>query len=317
MNRDGTSADTAVEGGGEVVRALAGLAETVETGPAPYGAVLAGGRRRVVRRRTSLVGALALGLVVAAGGVAVVDNGGGRWGGGGGGGAADMAAVAVSTADGATSLVPAAGGAVTPAPAGPRDPLAPTRIQVLAGVKDGRPWSVWAALWPAPGKERIHEQARAIWAENAAAGYPWPAPTEDYVNQYGEPDADHVVFYYVLDGTRLATPAEALVEPPGSPRRVPADGLDFSRVWLGAQSKNGEADPLFHVPRAQAGLVRPGVARAELTWADGVTAEPAILPLGDSEARWIAVAKRGIPADLRLYAADGALLATERNWLDS
>ncbi|WP_380277949.1 hypothetical protein [Kitasatospora purpeofusca] len=307
MNRDGTPVDTAVEGGEEVARALSGLARTMEPGPAPYPAVLAGGRRRVVRRRASLGGALALALVAAVGGVAAVN--------GGPGGPAGSAAVAVSTADLPALLVPGA----APAAQGPRDPLVPTRIQVLAGTVDGKPWSVRAALWPAPGKERIHEQARRIWEEDAAAGYPWPAPTEDYVNRYGTPDADHVVFYYVLDGKRLATPAEALVAPPGAPVGLAFNAPDdrFAKVWLGRQAKNGEADPLFHVPKAQAGLIRPDVARAEIRWTDGVTAEPAILALGDSEARWIAVAKRGIPAELRLYAADGSLIAADRKWLDS
>ncbi|WP_344342415.1 hypothetical protein, partial [Kitasatospora putterlickiae] len=220
----------------------------------------------------------------------------------------------VSAADVPTTLAPGA----APAPQGPRDPLVPTRIQVLAGTVDGKPWSVWAALWPAPGKERIHEQARRIWEEDAAAGYSWPAPTEEYVDQYGTPDADHVVFYYVLDGTRLATPAEALIAPPGAPVGLAsAPDERFGKVWLGRQAKNGEADPLFRVPKAQAGLVKPDVARAEVRWSDGVTAEPAVLALGDSGARWIAVAKRGVPAELRLYAADGSLIATDGKWLDS
>ncbi|MFE7192762.1 hypothetical protein [Kitasatospora sp. NPDC057541] len=307
MNRDGTPVDTAAEGDEEVARALSGLAGTVEAGPAPYAAVLAGGRRRAVRRRASLGGVLALALLATAGGVAAVS-------GGVGGPAAGSATVAVSSADVAAVLP----GAAPAGAQGSRDPLVPTRIQVLAGTEEGRPWSVWAALWPAPGKERIHEQARRIWEEDAAAGYPWPAPTEAYVNEYGTPDADHVVFYYVLDGKRLATPAEALVAPPGSPVGLLYGDPDSSgKVWLGRQAKNGEADPLFHVPKAQAGLIRPGVARAEVRWTDGVTAEPAILGLGDSEARWIAVAKRGIPAELRLFAADGKLIATEKNWLDS
>ncbi|MER5349563.1 hypothetical protein ABT093_04435 [Kitasatospora sp. NPDC002551] len=311
MNHDGTSVEAAVEGEEEVTRALSGLAGTVETGPAPYAAVLAGGRRRVVRRRASLGGALALALVAVAGGVAAVNGGVGP-----GGPAAGGAAVAVSSADVSAVLVP---GAAPAGAQGPRDPLVPTRIQVLTGTEDGKPWSVWAALWPAPGKERIHEQARLIWAEDAAAGYPWPAPTEEYVNQYGTPDADHVVFYYVLDGKRLATPAEALIAPPGAPVGLTYGGSGdrFGKVWLGRQAKNGEADPLFHVPKAQAGLVQPDVARAEVRWTDGVTAEPAVLALGDSEARWIAVAKRGIPAELRLYAADGSLIATDGKWLDS
>ncbi|MER7705248.1 hypothetical protein ABTX81_20425 [Kitasatospora sp. NPDC097605] len=312
MNHDGTPVDAAVEDDERVARALSGLAGTMEPGPAPYTAVLAGGRRRVVRRRLSLGGALALALVAATGGVAAVHGGVG--GGLGGTSTAGTAVVAVSSADATAVLVPGA----APAAQGARDPLTPVRTQVLAGTVDGKPWSVWAALWPAPGKERIHEQARLIWAEDAAAGYPWPAPTEDYVNQYGRPDADHVVFYYVLDGRRLATPAEALIAPPGTPPGfVFAPDEQFAKVWLGRQAKNGEADPLFHVPKAQAGLIRPGVARAEVRWTDGVTAEPAILPLGDSEARWIAVAKRGIPAELRLYAPDGSLLATAPTWLDS
>ncbi|MFE6868519.1 hypothetical protein ACFVFS_18370 [Kitasatospora sp. NPDC057692] len=310
MNRDGTPGDATVEGGEEVARALSGLAGAVEPGPAPYSAVLAGGRRRVVRRRTSLGGALALALVAAVGGVAAVNGGVGRSAVGG-------ATVAVSTADASAVVLP---GAAPTASGNPRDPLVPTRIQVLAGTEDGRPWSVWAALWPAPGKERILEQARMIWAEDAAAGYPWPAPTEEYVTRYGTPDSDHVVFYYYLDGKRLATPAEAFVAPPGSPvglTSAVSSDQRFSKVWLGRQAKNGEDDPLFHVPKAQAGLIGPDVARAEVRWTDGATAEPAILALGDSGARWIAVAKRGIPAELRLYAADGSLIAADGRWLDS
>ncbi|MFF8770141.1 hypothetical protein [Kitasatospora sp. NPDC015120] len=317
MNHDGTPADAVAEDGEEVARALSGLARTVESGPAPYEAVLAGGRRRVARRRTSLGAALALALVAMAGGVAAVQGGVGG-GAGGPAGPAGPAAVAISTAGLPGVLVPGAAPGGQAAPQDPRDPLNPARIQVLTGTVDGKPWSVFAALWPAPGKERIHEQARLIWAEDASAGYTGAAPTEDYVDQYGRPDADRVVFYYVLDGKRLATPAEALVAPPGAPAGfADAPGERFSKVWLGRQSKNGEADPLFHVPRAQAGLVGPGVARAEVRWRDGVTAEPAILALGDSEARWIAVAKRGIPAELRLYAADGSLIAADGGWLDS
>ncbi|MFE2108160.1 hypothetical protein ACFXAF_20175, partial [Kitasatospora sp. NPDC059463] len=255
MNHDGTPADAAAEGGEEVARALSGLAGTVESGPAPYEAVLAGGRRRVARRRTSLGAALALALVAVAGGVAAVQGGVG----GGAGGPAGTAAVTVSTAGVSAVLVPGAAPGAAAAPQhDPRDPLDPARIQVLSGTVDGKPWSVVAALWPAPGAERIHEQARLIWAEDASAGYTGAAPTADYVDQYGRPDADRVVFYYVLDGRRLATPADALIAPPGGPAGfVHAPGEQFPKVWLGAQSKNGEADPLFHVPRAQAGLMGP------------------------------------------------------------
>ncbi|MFB7381323.1 hypothetical protein ACFC6U_24565 [Kitasatospora purpeofusca] len=314
MNRDEAQA-TGVAGGEEVARALAGLVETMETGPAPYGAVLAGGRRRVVRRRTSLGGAMALALVAALGGVAAVNGGVGGLGGRTGG-----TAVVASSANVSTVLSPAAGGPAA-TPGAPRDPLVPTRIQVLAGTKDGKPWSVWAALWPAPGKERIREQARLIWQEDADAGSPWPAPTDGYLNEYGTPDADHVVFYYVQDGKRLARSNETFVAPPGSPvgfyRVDHAPVEDFGHFWLGAQAKNGTEDPLYTVPKVDIGLVPPGVARAVIEWADGVTAEPAILSLGDSEARWIGAAKRGVAADLRLYAADGSLIGSKKGWAEN
>ncbi|MFF7587700.1 hypothetical protein ACFZCK_09470 [Kitasatospora purpeofusca] len=314
MNRDEAQA-TEVAGGEEVARALAGLVETMETGPAPYGAVLAGGRRRVVRRRTSLGGAVALALVAALGGVAAVNGGAGGIGGPAGG-----TTVVTSSADVSTVLTPAAGGP-TATPGAPRDPLVPTRIQVLAGTKDGKPWSVWAALWPAPGKEGIREQARLIWQEDADAGSPWPAPTEEYITRYGKPDADHVVFYYIQDGKRLARSDETFVAPPGSPvgfyyadRTVSGN---FDHFWFGAQAKNGADDPLYTVPKVDIGLVPPGVARAVIEWADGVTAEPAILSLGDSEARWIGAAKRGVAAELRLYAADGSLIDTKKKWAEN
>ncbi|KOV24901.1 hypothetical protein ADK60_23250 [Streptomyces sp. XY431] len=311
MNRDEAQA-TEVAGGEEVARALAGLVETMETGPAPYQAVLAGGRRRVVRRRTSMGGALALALVAALGGVAAVNGGAGGPGGG--------TTAVTSGADVSTVLAPAAGGPAA-TPGAPRDPLVPTRIQVLAGTKDGKPWSVWAALWPAPGKEGIREQARLIWQEDADAGSPWPAPTEEYITRYGTPDADHVVFYYIQDGKRLARSDETFVAPPGSPvgfyyadRSVSGN---FDHFWFGAQAKSGAADPLYTVPKVDIGLVPPGVARAVIEWADGVTAEPAILSLGDSEARWIGAAKRGVPAELRLYAADGSLIDTKKKWAEN
>ncbi|MEV0189050.1 hypothetical protein AB0I39_11040 [Kitasatospora purpeofusca] len=311
MNRDEAQA-TGAAGGEQVARALAGLVETMETGPAPYQAVLAGGRRRAVRRRTSLGGALALALVAALGGVAAVNGG---VGGPGGGRTALTAAADVSTV-----LSPAAGSPAAP-PGAPRDPLVPTRIQVLAGTRDGKPWSVWAALWPAPGKERIREQARLIWQEDADAGYPWPAPTDAYLDEYGTPDADHVVFYYIQDGKRLARSNDTLVAPPGAPvvGFYYAEGPRaerFGHFWLGAQAKNGTEDPLYTVPKVDIGLVPPGVARAVVTWADGVTAEPAILSLGDSGARWIGAAKRGVPAELRLYAADGSLIDAKKGWAE-
>ncbi len=311
MNRDEAQA-TEVAGGEEVARALAGLVETMETGPAPYRAVLAGGRRRVVRRRTSLGGALALALVAALGGVAAVNGGAGGLGGG--------TRAVVASVDVSTVLTPAAGGPAA-TPGAPRDPLVPTRIQVLAGTKDGKPWSVWAALWPAPGKEGIREQSRLIWQEDADAGSPWPAPTEDYITRYGTPDADHVVFYYLQDGKRLARSEERFVAPPGGPVGFyRADGVtvdDFAHFWLGAQAKNGTEDPLYTVPKVDIGLVPPGAARAVVEWADGVTAEPAILSLGDSGARWIGAAKRGIPAELRLYAADGSLIGAKKGWAEN
>ncbi|MFD7411144.1 hypothetical protein [Kitasatospora purpeofusca] len=311
MNRDEAQA-TGVAGDEEVARALAGLVETMETGPAPYQAVLAGGRRRVVRRRTSLGGALALALVAALGGVAAVNGGAGGLGGG--------TRVVAASVDVSTVLTPAAGGPAATSGA-PRDPLVPTRIQVLAGTKDGKPWSVWAALWPAPGKDAIREQARLIWQEDADAGSPWPAPTEEFITRYGTPDADHVVFYYLQDGKRLARSNETFVAPPGSPvgfyRVDHAPVEDFGHFWLGAQAKNGTEDPLYTVPKVDIGLVPPGVARAVVEWADGVTAEPAILSLGDSEARWIGAAKRGIPAELRLYAADGSLIGAKKGWAEN
>ncbi|MEV6973410.1 hypothetical protein [Kitasatospora sp. NPDC093806] len=312
MNRDGTPANTAVDGGEEVARALSGLVETVEVGPVPYDAVRAGGRRRVVRRRTALTGALALAVVAAVGGVAAVNGGPARPG----------TEATVTTVAAAAAPGPATGpAAVSAAPsAGPRDPFTPVRAQVASGTKDGKPWTVWAALWPAPGKEKVHEQARRIWEEDAAAGSTDAAPTTEFVDRYVSTDTDRVVFYFVRDGKRMTRSMQGDLPVPGTPLDLEYKDYskynDFPNMYIGPSAKTGESDPLYGAPWVVLGKISPDVARAEVKWADGTTLEPPIVSLGDSEVRWIGVARRGVTAELRLYKADGSLLASERTWID-
>ncbi|WP_327679414.1 hypothetical protein [Kitasatospora sp. NBC_00458] len=323
MNRDETGSAGAVEGAEAVVRELSGLAGTVRIGPVPYAAVQAGGRRRVVRRRSLLTGVMALAVVAGVGGVAAVNGGVNPSAGPG-----PLAAASAPLAPGAQSAqAPATaagqstapGQTATPAPA---DPLTPVRVRMASGTKDGKPWTAWAALWPAVSKEQALQQAELIWQEDKAAGATDSPPTQDYVDQYRHAGHDQVVFYLVMDGKRVSRsqqseqPARGVTPfwgtpPPGSTPPGWVDDL-FGGVAFHAWAKNGADDPFYGAPAVGFFPVGPEAARAEAKWADGTVTQPPIVTIGDSPVRWFAVVGEPDSYKAALYRADGTPYATQK-----
>ncbi|MET9397452.1 hypothetical protein [Kitasatospora sp. NPDC002965] len=317
MNRDETGSAGAVEGTGAVVRELSGLAETVQIGPVPYTAVQAGGRRRVMRRRSLLTGATALAVVAAVGGVAAVNGGPGP--------SSRTGPLIAASAPLSPAAGPGQAPAATPtqtAPPAPRDPFTPVRVQMASGTKDGKPWTAWAALWPAVSKEQALQQARLIWEEDKAAGSTDSPPTQDYVDQYRHADHDQVVFSLIVDGKRISRsvaseqPVRGAVPfwgtpPPGS---TPPGGVEdvTGGAAFHAWAKNGTDDPFYGAPEVGFFTVAPEVSYAEVKWADGTVTRPAVVTLGDSPVRWVAADGTSSKYRVSLYLADGTLYAAQK-----
>jgi hypothetical protein len=110
---------------GDIASMLAGAADEVEVGIAPYEAVIRGGRRRKARR-WAVAAATALVLAGSSATLAVA----GLPGGGG-------------------TVVPAETGSATPAP----DLFTPARTTLATGTENGKEWRVAIDVWAAPRNE--------------------------------------------------------------------------------------------------------------------------------------------------------------------
>ncbi|MBP0451950.1 hypothetical protein J5Y04_20755 [Kitasatospora sp. RG8] len=301
-----------------VARSLAGLAEGVEIGPVPYDRVLAGGRRRRLRRRSAAVGALALAVVAVAGGGVVLGAGGG-----GAGAATVVTAAAGSGASGAGAgqgsgaAVPSARPTATVSAAA-RDPFTPVRVKLAEGTSNGKAWTAWAALWPATGKDQAYQQARLIWQDQRTARPDLPEPTEDFVRQYRHEGQDLVDLYVTLDGKRL--PVGATHETPapgGEPPRATDPYGNLTGSALGPRAKDAPDPAMKDAPTVVLLQVGSDAAKLVVTLPDGTTTEPAVVTVGDSPVRWVAIPRAAASAggNIKVYGADGALLATTTDWL--
>ncbi|WP_199924737.1 hypothetical protein [Streptomyces sp. WM6386] len=123
---------------GDITRLLAGAADEVEIGIAPYEAVIRGGRRRKARRWAV---AAATTLVLA-------------------GSSATLAVAGLPGGDG--TVAPAATQSATPAP----DLFTPARTTLATGTENGKEWRVAIDVWAAPRTE-----AQAAGQLEAMGGY--------------------------------------------------------------------------------------------------------------------------------------------------
>ncbi|MFF4268448.1 hypothetical protein [Streptomyces sp. NPDC001536] len=110
---------------GDIAFLLAGAADEVEIGIAPYEAVIRGGRRRKARRWAV---AAATALVLA-------------------GSSATLAVAGLPGGDG--TVAPAATQSATPAP----DLFTPSRTTLATGTEHGKEWRVFIDVWAAPRTE--------------------------------------------------------------------------------------------------------------------------------------------------------------------
>ncbi|MEV7185790.1 hypothetical protein [Kitasatospora sp. NPDC093102] len=286
------------------VRALGELAGSVDTGTVPYDRLVAGGRRRLCRRRLLTAGAAAVLVAGVAGGTAVLGERGR---------AAVSTVVAASTpasapaAPGSAAAVPSAPGSVAAAPSAPasRDPFNPVRVKVAEGTANGHTWQAWVALWPAPSsKEDFAEQARLIRAEQREANPDVQPVTQKDIDINWDPNIDRVNYYYTVDGKRQRDDALPAVSGPG---RYPAA---VGGASLGVHHDSG-------VPPVVIEGVRAEIAKVVVTWKAGGTTEAVPVVVGDSPFRYYALgAKPGTDAaSVTYYKADGSVERTTELWL--
>jgi hypothetical protein len=194
-----------------------------------------------------------------------------------------------------------------------RDPLTPVRVLLAQGGDGGKEWRSYAELWPAAANaDQAVAQAELIWQERHAAIPQLPRETDTEVRGRWRPGLDLVELYTTLDGKRLVDDSVHTVPAPSGkpPVATTADkGLPGTLLALkGAELNN----PVLLAS------VNPDVARVVVGWTDGTTSEPVPVPVGDSPTRWFSVARKapGITSTtIKLYGADGGLLATDTDWL--
>ncbi|WP_316524528.1 hypothetical protein [Kitasatospora brasiliensis] len=269
-----------------------GLAEAAggaRIGPAPVADIMAGGRR-LRRRRRTVVGAAVLAAAVALAGGAVAQL------------RPDRAASQVAPAGVGTVPAPTHSPTATPAV---RDPLTPVRTLVGEGTTPGgKPWQLWAALWPLAPKERAFEQATAVREELRRYDAKVELPTEEYVRQYWQPDDDVITVYLMVDGVRLGHALEWDLPAPG--KVPPTMQTNVNGGLVARSSKDGIVPPvdLVHF------MLGPDVGRVVVTWEDGSTTEPQAVTMGDSPFREMAVARKGtmLAKSWAFYDKDGKLI---------
>ncbi|MFF2074921.1 hypothetical protein ACFVXG_09190 [Kitasatospora sp. NPDC058162] len=305
---------------------LGELAESVEAGPVPYDRLLAGGRRRL-RRRRLLTGAAVAGLVVAVGGAGTLLGGAGTtFGGYGRTGDASVAAVssapvAVAPAGAGASASPAASAAmgvtptatpsVSPVPSGAaRDPFTPLRVKINEGTVKGHALEAWIALWPAASTaEDGLTQDRLIQQERRTVDPRLPEQPMGGAIMPWTPHTDRADVYLVVDGKRQ--PGD-FVDP------VPAAGgtaQDDAGAVIGGVVLNRVVDT-GGSPQMVVVKVRPEVERVVVRLRTGGSIEAEPVAVGDSPVRWYAVIRSpGSTNNTAVsYAADGSVLRTQTTW---
>ncbi|WP_224282884.1 hypothetical protein [Streptomyces sp. LS1784] len=289
MNNEFLPGGTATGDESAAVRALGELAGSVDTGAVPYDRLVAGGRRRLRRRRLLTAGVAAVLVAGVAGGTAVLGERG---------------RAAVSTVVVAAST-PASAPAATPSAPVARDPFTPTRVKVAEGTANGHTWQAWAALWPvAPTKEDALKQARLIRAERYAANPEVKPVVPKDAESNWDPRIDEVNYYFTVDGKRQVDDSlHAVSAPGGFPGAV-------GGASLGLHHDSG-------VPAVVIEGVQAEVAKVVVTWKTGGTTEAVPVAVGDSPFRYYAlVAKPGTDAaTVTYYKADGSVERTTDSWL--
>ncbi|MFE4971072.1 hypothetical protein ACFRAR_03005 [Kitasatospora sp. NPDC056651] len=276
---------------------LSELAGSVDAGAVPYDRLVAGGRRRLWRRRVLTAGMAAALVVGVAGGAAVLGERGRQ--------AVSTVVAASASASASPSTSGVAAPASRPSASATRDPFNPVRVKVAEGTASGHTWQAWAALWPATStKEDLARQFQLIRAERYAANPDVKPVTQESIDINWSPNIDRVNYYYTVDGKRQADDALPAVSAPGS-----------SPYGVGAASLGLEHQS--DVPPVVVVGVQAEVAKVVVAWKTGGTTEAVPVAVGDSPFRYFAVgAKPGTDAaTVTYYAADGSVVQTFDDWL--
>ncbi|MBD0695363.1 hypothetical protein [Streptomyces sp. CBMA123] len=298
---------------------LGDLADSVEAGPVPYDRLLAGGQRRL-RRRRLLTAALGAALVVAVGGTGAVLGGSGHR-------ASSAVAPAASGVSPTASASPSGNatpvaGAATPvsaaasavagaASAGPtRDPFTPTRVKAGEGTVNGHTLEAWIALWPAaPTADDGLKQDKLIWEERHAADPVLSSSDQPNPDARWDPHMDRSDVYLTVDGKRQPGDHVQSIPAPGGTEKDPSPAIISGEVLNRVVGAVG-------IPDMVVVRVRPDVARVVVTWKNGGSVDAVPVAVGDSTSRWYAVVRKPGSSDnaATSYAADGSVLRTQTTW---
>ncbi|MEV7889361.1 hypothetical protein ACWD3I_09875 [Streptomyces sp. NPDC002817] len=248
---------------GDIASMLAGAADEVEIGIAPYEAVIRGGRRRKARRWAV---AAATALVLA-------------------GSSATLAVAGLPGGDG--TVAPAATQSATPAP----DLFTPTRTTLATGTEDGKEWRVAIDVWAAPRTEAQAAGQFAAMGEygDAPAG---TKPSEligkrSYVVYFSNGDERRKTFEDLfgkddtMSGTDLQSASTPFDADPDGPERLVIGMVGKNAQQVTCAWRNGTATKVDRAPQNE----------------DTSTDVPAIRPAEGSPVDWfVCLAPEGTAA---------------------
>lgn len=249
---------------GDIASMLAGAADEVEIGIAPYEAVIRGGRRRKARRWAV---AAATALVLA-------------------GSSATLAVAGLPGGDG-TVAPPAATRSVSPAP----DLFTPARTTLATGTENGKEWRVAIDVWPAPQTEAQAAGQFAAMGEYGDAPY-GTKPSEligkrSYLVYFSNGDARRKTFEDLfgkddtMSGTDLQSASTPFNTDPEGPERLVIGMVGKDAQQVTCNWKNGTATKVDRAPQNE----------------DTSTDTPAIRPAEGSPVDWfVCLAPKGTAA---------------------
>ncbi|MES5821485.1 hypothetical protein [Streptomyces sp. RG80] len=216
---------------GDITQLLAGAADEVEIGIAPYQAVIQGGRRRKARRWAV---AAATALVLA-------------------GSSATIAVAGLPGGDG--TVAPAATQSATPE----TDLFTPARTTLATGTENGKEWRVYIDVWAAP---RTEVQAAGQFEAMGEYGDVPTGVTEasqligrtSYVVSFSYGDKRRGVFEdeftkgEAMRGTDLQSAAIPFADRDGAPERLVIGMVGHDAQQVGCTWKNGTTTKADRVP---------------------------------------------------------------------
>ncbi|MEU5885386.1 hypothetical protein ABZ835_00890 [Streptomyces sp. NPDC047461] len=250
---------------GDIASMLAGAADEVEIGIAPYEAVIRGGRRRKARRWAV---AAATALVLA-------------------GSSATLAVAGLPGGD--RTVVPAATRSATPAP----DLFTPARTTLATGTENGKEWRVAIDVWPAPRTEAQAAgqlEAMGEYGEAPAGGGTKASDLigkSSYVVYFSDGDKRRKTFEDVfmkddtMSGTDLQTASIPFAADPDGPQRLVIGMVGKNAQQVTCAWKNGTTTKADRAP-----------ANTEIA-----TDQPTIRPAEGSPVDWfVCLAPKGTAA---------------------